>query len=89
MYRLSAATIATGSPTWRTRSSATQRCSTGGLAKHGIAPVTLATSSPVMTAATPGRAWARLTSIDLMRAWACGLRRAAAWSILGSATSSM
>src|SRR4030095_2243310 len=37
-------------------------------------------SAAVSTARTPGSALARLTSIRLMRAWACGLRRSLAWS---------
>ena len=66
-----------------------QRCSTGGLAKHGSGPVSCAASSPVITAATPGSASAARLSIDLMRACACGLRSTAACAMFGSAMSSM
>ena len=81
-YRLSAATIATASPTWRTLS----RASGGKLvvltagvleaARTGFAE--RATSSPVNTATTPGRTRAAEASILTMRAWACGERRKAA-----------
>ena len=40
-------------------------------------------SAPVTTALTPGSARARLGSIPLMRAWACGLRSIRPWSIPG------
>ena len=36
-----------------------------------------------------GAAWARLRSIRVIRAWACGLRSIAAWSIPGSVRSSV
>ena len=66
-----------------------QRCSTGGLAKQGSGPVSRAASSPVITATTPGSASAALLSIERMRAWACGLRSAAACAMFGSVMSSM
>ncbi len=37
----------------------------------------------VMTAATPGSAWALLMSKLLIRALGCGLRRTLAWSMFG------
>jgi hypothetical protein len=44
--------------------------------------------SPVTTTTTPGSSLARDVSIDLISAWANGLRRMAMWSMLGSTTSS-
>ena len=41
-------------------------------------------SADVITANTPGSASARLVSMDLMRAWACGLLRILPWSMPGS-----
>jgi hypothetical protein len=47
-----------------------------------------ASSSPVTTATTPGRASAAEVSIELMRAWATGLRRIDMWSMPGRLMSS-
>jgi hypothetical protein len=47
-----------------------------------------ATSSPVSTAATPGSASAAAASMRVIRAWACGERRKAAYSIRGGRWSS-
>jgi hypothetical protein len=47
-----------------------------------------ASSAPVTTATTPGSASAAEVSIELIRAWATGLRRTDMCSIPGSAMSS-
>ena len=52
-----------------------------------IASDTAARSSDVATALTSGWAWARLVSMDRMRAWAWGLRSTLPCSIPGSETS--
>ena len=62
---------------------------TGSAQKAGTGPASTAASLPVTTATTPGSAFARLVSMRLIRAWAYGLRRTAAWSIPDSWTSSI
>ena len=48
----------------------------------------LASVSPVMTASTPGTCMARVVSMDLILAWAKGLRTMSMKSMPGSWTSS-
>ncbi len=98
---LSAMTTATGSPTWRATSEVSGMC--GTMARSCTTPgmffdlrrshphgseFTPAMSLPVKTATTPGWALAWLTSMDLMRACACGLRTNAAYVMPGSFRSS-
>ena len=45
-------------------------------------------SAPTMTARTPGRFFAAAVSIDLILAWAYGLRRMAMWTMPASLMSS-
>src|SRR5262245_35671743 len=75
MASSSAATAATGWPTNTTRSIAST-----AWARVGAFFLSCGMSAAVMTARTPGSALARLTSIFLIRACACGLRRSLAWS---------
>ena len=51
--------------------------------------MTPSVSAPVYTATTPGCDAAPLASMDVMFAWAWGLRRIAAWTIPGSLMSSV
>src|SRR5438093_6891241 len=91
MWRLSATTTATPSPTLRTFSDARQRqvWRAGSGPKSGIGSHNSAASAPVMTATTPGNFRAAATSIPMIRAWAWGLRTMAAWSMRGRTRSSM
>src|SRR2546427_2161721 len=80
----SAATAATGSPTYRTRSTASAVSS----CVDGMIPIFSGMSAPVTTATTPGCARARVTSTRRMRA--CGRvdRRTRPYSIRGKKKSS-
>src|ERR671934_568723 len=71
----SAATAATGWPAKTTRSMASTACARVGafFFRYGM-------SAAVRTARTPASAFARLVSMRVMRAWACGLRSSLAWS---------
>src|SRR5262245_35817288 len=87
MASSSAATAATGWPTKTTRSMAST-----AWARVGAFFFSPGMSAAVTTARTPGRAFALLVSIFLIRAWACGLRRSLACSMplgLRSATYSV
>src|SRR3954453_7529480 len=57
-------------------------------AGHAIGNGLYGMSAPVNTAMTPGRVFATDVSIDLIRAWAYGLRRMAMWAIPVSLMSS-
>src|SRR3954453_7192085 len=57
-------------------------------AGHAIGNGLYGMSAPVNTAMTPGRVFAADVSIDLIRAWAYGLRRMAMWAIPVSLMSS-
>jgi hypothetical protein len=59
----------------------------GGTHASGIGPPA-SRSSPVKTAATPGRSRAADASIEVIFAWACGERTNATQSVPGSAMSS-
>src|SRR5215510_6688168 len=91
MWRLSAATTATASPTKRARSAARSEkfrprsAAWGGTIGSGRAASPR--SAAVTTHATPGNASAREASMAPMRAWACGLLRMTACSMPGSAMS--
>src|SRR2546426_8452613 len=79
-----AATAATGSPMKRTLS--TQRvCSS---CETGRIPNGIGRSGPVSTACTPSSCFARVTSIDTMRAWGWVLRSSLQYSMRGKARSS-
>ena len=81
---VTAATAATPSPAWNTRSSA----STGW--SCNVAPKELTgISRPVRTAITPGMASAALVSMRTIRAEAMSARLILAWSMPGNARSSM
>src|SRR5579885_3592104 len=84
MASLVAATAATGSPTNRTRPSASA-CSSW---LTGRMPNGIGRSRPVRTALTPGRARAREASMATRRAWGWGLRSSFAYSMRGRARSS-
>ncbi len=71
----SAATAATGWPMNTARSMARTAC-----ARVGAFFFRCGMSFAVSTARTPGSALAALTSIETIRACACGLRRSLAWS---------
>ena len=87
-------TMATGSPTHRTRSAGSGGCgatknaepsrlrsgTSWGLVGTGRCgiPASSAASAPVRTASTPGIACAARTSMRWMSAWACGERTNAA-----------
>ena len=69
---------------------ARRRSRAGGRARRRsavIGSISSAASAPVRTATTPGSAFARDVSIERMRAFACGLRRTAPWSIPVTVTS--
>src|SRR5207247_3647067 len=81
---LVAATAATGSAMKRTLS--TQRvCSS---CETGRIPNGIGRSGPVSTACTPSSCFARVTSIDTMRAWGWVLRSSLQYSMRGKARSS-
>ena len=83
--RLSAATSATASPTWRTNSAASTGQSDwiiGMRLRPGM-------SRAVSTARTPGMVRARATSRRVMRAWAWGERSTAPHNDPDNARSSM
>src|SRR5581483_932286 len=74
-YRSRATTTATGSPTWRTTSTATARCAgEGNGVMIGIGSRNCAISAPVNTASTPSMAAAALVSIETIRPCAMSLR---------------
>ena len=83
--RVSAATSATLSPTWRTNSAA----STGQSAWMSGIRFRPGMSFAVRTALTPGRARARATSRRAIRAWAWGDRRTRPTSEPAKSRSSM
>ena len=92
-------TTATGSPTWRTRSTASTGCGGSFIGEpsfelisqpQGRPPMpSAAKSAPVKTATTPGAAAAAFVSMPPSRALACGLRRIWAWSWPGRLMSSV
>ena len=83
--RVSAATAATSSPSYRARSSKSFEYHFPRPRNHGMsAPGVF----PVITARTPGIFSAALVSTDFTTACACGQRRIAAWSMSGRAKSS-
>jgi len=74
---VAAATTATGSPMYRTRSAASTGMVTWSSARPPLASSTiwfLGTSAAVSTAKTPGSARAELTSMPVIRALGTGLR---------------
>src|SRR5205807_5133811 len=88
-WRSCASTIATGSPTYRTRSTARHQCCIGVLTATANGFVQRRASSPVTTQATPGIASAADASIETNSAWPWGERRIAVCNTLrGSGRSS-
>src|SRR3954471_7049690 len=83
--------MATGSPTWRTRSRASSGISTGtnsSRARAGMSGAVSPRSCAVSTASTPGVASASSVSMAAMRAAGCGDRTKARWRRSGRRRSS-